>query len=423
MTHQILTYIFISLALLSLTYMALILIFANIYDIRATHRLKKQKKHPSGKYFAYRPTVKILIAANNEERVIERCLTSIVKSSYRKYQIVVVDDGSTDKTSEIVRRFIKTHPSKDIKLITRRANGGKGEALHYGIQRFPAGELVMTLDADCKIEKNAIKNAVRYFSDEKTAALASNVRILPSYTLIGILQKFDFLIGFRSKKLNSDANCEYIIGGAGAFYRKEVFNQVKHYLRSMQTEDIAISLAITRLGNKVNRLLYGSDVVVYTEPAPTYKNLLRQRYRWKLGALQAIYLNRKLVFSTQSRHSKMLSWFKLPLALWGEIQLILEPLLIIALFYLAIVNLNPAFYTGACAVVMIVLLFAIWGDEYFSFKEKIALSLLTPALYPLFYVMTVIQVIAVFKCLSNYKDITQQSDAGGKWISPIRVGA
>ncbi len=422
MAAQLLTFIFVGLAIMSLLYITLILIFANLYDIKAIHRSKKQKKHPYSKFYRYRPLVKILIAAHNEELVIERCLSSIIRSSYRKYQVVVIDDGSSDKTSQIVKQLIEDHPLKNIKLIKKRKNVGKGEALNNGLKRYPEGEIIMTLDADCVVDKHAIKNAVRYFADEKIAALASNVRILPSYTLIGILQKFDYLIGFRSKKLNSDVNCEYIIGGAGAFYRKQIFSKVKRYLRSMQTEDIAISLAITKMGNKNNRLFYGSNVVVYTEPALTYKGLLQQRYRWKLGAFQAIYLNRKIIFSTSSRYTKMLSWFRLPLTLWGEFQLILEPLLITVIFYLAIVNRNPAFYTGACAIIMLVLLFAIWGDEYFSFKEKIKLSMLTPALYPLFYAMTVIQVIAIFRCLFNYKDITRQSEVGGKWISPARLG-
>jgi len=422
MLLNILLYVFIGAAWLSLVYTILSMFFANVYDAKAITRVKRQRQQPYGKWRTYRPPVDIIMAAYNEEAVIERSIRSILKSTYRNYRLIVVDDGSKDKTSLVVQRLMAEFPTKNIKLITKRKNSGKGAAIATGLRRYARGELLMTIDADCQIERGTITNAVRYFIDPQLAALAANVRILPSDTLLGLLQRYEYLVGFRSKKFNAAANCEYIVGGAGAMYRRRIFSKVSKNLTDMQTEDIAISLAIAKLGNKAHRIGYSSDVLLYTEHAPTYKGLFRQRFRWKVGALQAIYLNRSVIFSPRGKYSKSLSWLRLPMAIWSEFLLMWEPIFFGMFLYLSIINHNAAFYFGACVTMTIILLINVWCDEHYRPKDKLALSVMAPAIYPLFFIMSSVQIAAIFKCLLKPSIITGKTKVGGSWVSPLRLG-
>ncbi len=422
MITRILIGLILGLAFVNLIFNVLSLLFANVYDVQATRKSLARLKHPYGKWRRYRPVVSIIVPAHNEAAVIVRCLESIVKNSYRKYELIVVDDASTDSTSPLVREFINKYPKKEIRLIRKRRNVGKGGAINTALGRYTKGELIMTLDADSVLDRKAIRNAVKYFSEATTTALAANVRILTTDKILGALQKFEYLVSYRGKKFYTSANCEYIIGGVGAMYRRALIGKVRRYLVNVQTEDIAVSLALAKMGNKANRLVYASDVLLYTEPVPTYRSLLRQRYRWKLGALQAIYINRSLVLNPNRKYSKMLTWFRLPMALWSEFMLFFEPLYFVLFLSLAVANHNPALYIGACTTLMLILLINIWDDEHYNLSERLIMSVIAPTMYPLFFVMTTVQVTAVFRCLVHYKSIVGR-DLEGRWVSPERLGS
>src|SRR5690606_13910593 len=127
--------------------------------------------------------------------------------------------------------------SRQIRLAAKRKNGGRGAAIDAGL-RHAKGELIMALDADCLVEKYALRNMVRHFADKQTVAVAANIHIMDAGDTISLLQQLDYLVSFKSKKFNTLANCEYIIGGAGATYRRQVIKQLRGFDHSMQTEDI-----------------------------------------------------------------------------------------------------------------------------------------------------------------------------------------
>ena len=397
------------------------LIGASVYDFKQIQKLKKFVKN-SRKY-RNRPLVSIIIPSFNEAGVIERCLDSILKSSYKKFEIIVVDDASKDKTKQVVADYIKSHRKFKIKLVVKRKNAGRGGALNAGFKKSK-GQLIMALDADCTLDKPALKNIVRHFAmDAGLSALASNVRIMPYPSMISLLQEFEYITNFRTKKVNTFANAEYIIGGSGAVYRREIFQKLKGFNETMLTEDIALSLSIAKLGNKQFKLFYGSDVIVYTEPVPSYRSLFNQRYRWKLGILQAMFHHRGLFFSTKSIYTKLLSWFYLPLAALGELLLLAQPFLLVYFVYLSVNYSNPKLFVISWAAISFMIVFAIWSDENLSLKRKARLTLLTPIMYTLFYVLTVIQILAILKCAINIKKIVGAKPMRGNWSPPERITA
>lgn len=408
--------------LVGLIYSTMSLIGASIYDMKLIRQQTEHRKHPHRRRYRNRPLITVLVPAHNEELVIERCLNSLLASTYRKFEIIVVDDASTDKTRNIVMKYICEHPTRTISLLTMPHNRGKAGALNQALRRQARGDIIMTLDSDCTIDRFAMSRAVRHFTEDSPSALSPNVRIMDNGKLLGALQQFEFLGGFRSKKFNNISNSEYIVGGAGAMYTREALNRLGGYDESMQTEDIALSLALASLGNKENRIHYASDVLVFTEPVSTYKSLLRQRYRWKFGGLQAVYHNRQMLFSTHKKYSKMLSWVRLPMAVWAEFQLLLEPIYFTYFIYLALKYHNPALFVIACVTMTGFLLLAVWGDEHMSLARKFKMSILAPFMYIVFYVMTSIQVIAAFRCLFNFKRVANKRLVKGTWISPERIG-
>jgi cellulose synthase/poly-beta-1,6-N-acetylglucosamine synthase-like glycosyltransferase len=395
------------------------------YDLSETLKEKDKKKHPYlRKYRDYRPTLSIIIPAHNEEAVIKRCLSALIKSTYRKIEIIVADDASTDGTKRVVKDFITENPRFDIKLVAKWKNGGRGAAIDAGLSKT-SGELVMALDADCVVDRLALRNMVRHFIDKEVVAVAANIRIIKSDTVVSLLQEFDYLSSFRSKKVNTMFKCEHIVGGAGATYRTETLKKIRGFDHTMQTEDIELSLRIARvLGSKKHRLVYASDVVVHTEPVPSYKSLFKQRYRWKFGSLQAIWSHRRLLFSFDRKHSMFLSWVRLPYLLISELMLLIEPVLLTYFLYLAIVYRNPTLFAVATITISSLLFVAIWSDEHHSFRYRLRLSFYAPTMYLIFYLMTVIQILAATKCVRNVNQLIGNGNKyiTGAYISPERIG-
>jgi biofilm PGA synthesis N-glycosyltransferase PgaC len=444
-------YIILVANLVSMLHLGMFISGANAYDIQAIRnrrleavRAKRRRKPASG------PLVSVVVPAHNEEQGIVRTLDSLLRSNYRNMEIIVVDDGSTDRTSDVVRGYVAripvsrsmtymarsgrdgsftrrimraTHKSIPIKLV-RQVNGGKGSAMNNGIKNHARGSLVMCLDADSMIQPNAIANAVKHFQDKRVIGLAANVRVMGK-GWIGTLQRFEHMIGYRSKKFYTMTNSEFIVGGVASTYRKSVLKQVGFYDTDTQTEDIGLSMKIVaQLGNKDKRIIYASDVVAMTEGVGTYRALIKQRYRWKLGSLQNLYKYRKMMGKVGGKtHSWTLTLYRLPVAVLGELLLVLEPLMMTYIVYLSISRQSVGIFLGAYVTITLYTLWTIWPDEHMSVKQKLRMSVSAFVIYLLFYAMTLVQLLAIFRCLINYRKIYDLSGQKNTWVSPARASS
>lgn len=410
-------YLFVVVGIINVLHFGFNIVGANIYDIKQSLRNRKEanKKRKL-------PLVTVLIPAHNEEKVIERTLDSVRTSSYRKLEIIVIDDASTDNTRKLVRDYIQRYHYRGIKLMYRRKNAGKAAALNHALRKSIKGELVMTLDADSVLHKQAIKNAVTYFDDPSIAGVASNVRIMDNFTVLGLLQKFEHMIGYRSKKFYTLTNSEFIVGGVGSTYRRDVMKQVKFYDVDTVTEDIGLSMKVVSLGNKANKIIYASDVVAMTEGVQTFKALMRQRYRWKMGSLQNLMKNRQLVANRSNAYSRVLTFYRLPMAFLGELMVLMEPFLLAYIGYLSFHFQNPSLIIGAYFTITLYILWNLWPDEHTTFRRKLKLTMFAPLMYFIFYIMNVVQFSAIVRCLFNYKQIMRKKNSISHWVSPERAG-
>ncbi|MBX4197361.1 glycosyltransferase [Candidatus Saccharibacteria bacterium] len=442
---SILFYIFIVVGMIHLVHFALFLVGANVYDIKAFQsRLKAKPRDP-----AKRPLVSVLIPAYNEESVIERSLQSVWNNTYPNIEMIVVSDGSTDGTVASINKFIDSRTksyrqvqpkivrtknglkrvwqrggtpiNRRIKLVQQR-NGGKASALNRALRYHARGELVMTLDADSLLHRKAIANVIKYFDDPSVAGVAANVRIIEKARVLGILQRFEHMVGYRSKKFFTIINSELIIGGVASTYRRKILQKVNFYDTDTVTEDIGLSMKIAALGNKKNRLVYAYDVAAMTEGVGDFSTLLRQRYRWKLGNLQNLFRYQKMLFSRNSKYSKSLSWYRMPMAFIGEILLLLEPISLGYVLYLSIHYFSLALILAAYISITIYLLMVIWPDEHMTIGGKLRASLYVPFLYFIFYIMNAVQLISVLRCIKNHRTVTGFSAGHTSWISPKRAG-
>ncbi len=389
---------------------------------RMKRSLPYQKKPAKLQFGGKAPLVSIIIPAHNEEVTIVRCLESIRKSTYRKFEIIVHNDHSTDATGKLVKEYQTKHPHLTLHLINRRHNVGKAEGVNHAIRTLATGDLIMTLDADCILHKRALKRTVDYFHDPNIVGVAANVRIMDHPTILGLVQKFEHLIGYRSKKLYTVINCEIIVGGVASTYRRDVLEAVGLYDTDTQTEDIGLSMKISAYGNRDQKIIYAADVVAMTEPVQTFSALLRQRYRWKLGMIQNLVKYKRLTANLSRRYSKSLTLYRIPMAFLSEMTLLFEPFLLGYLLYLSIVYRTGGLFFGAYIALTVYVLLTIWPDEHASFWRKVQMTLYAPILYFVFYIMDVVQVVAIFRVLFSPRKVLRKKATGSSWVSPKRDG-
>jgi cellulose synthase/poly-beta-1,6-N-acetylglucosamine synthase-like glycosyltransferase len=419
MLKDIVFYTFAVIAIINTIHFGFYIAGANLYDIKHAHEKRKTRQRRRGK----RPLVSVIIPAHNEEKGIIRTLESVRISSYRTIEILVVDDASTDTTRKLVWKYIQDHPNRSIRLLRKQTNVGKGEAMNHALRRAARGEYVMTLDADSIIAKDAIKNAVAHFeSNPKLVGLAANVQIMETHTLLGLLQKFEHMIGYRSKKFYTLTNSEFIIGGVASTYRHDVIKKIGFYDTDTQTEDIGLSMKLMSMGNRHQQIIYASDVVAMTEGVPTYKSLFKQRYRWKLGMLQNLIKHAHMIGSNNPVYGRMLTVYRLPIAIFSELVLLIEPLLLGYIVYLSIVNQNPMSIFWAYITITLYVLWTLWPDEHLDLKSKARLSMYAPIMYFAFYIMNVVQLVSIIRCLINHRQMLRKVQTGGAWVSPERAG-
>lgn len=414
---QILFIIFIIVSFINILHFGLYLVGANYYDIKKFRAKSKVIKRKKG----LRPLVSVLIPAHNEGSGVIKTIESVRKNTHRKLEIIVINDGSTDNTAKLVKQYICMHPNRSISLINLRKNVGKASALNKALRRQAQGSLIMTLDSDSILDRKSISNAVKYFDNPKVVGVAANVQIIDNFKLLGLLQMFEYMIGYRSKKFYSESNSEFIIGGVGSTFRAEIIKKVGLYDTNIITEDIALSLKIAAEGNKDNRLVYGVDVLAKTEAVGTFKSLLSQRFRWKMGILQSLIKHRKMLINTNRKYSRTLTLYRIPMAFLGELLILLEPLAIGFVVYLIVKSGSLSLWVGTYMTITAYILWNVWPDENIALSRKLKLSLYAPIMYFILYIMNIVQLSAIIKCLFNPKQVLLKTKTLSSWVSPERA--
>ncbi|MEO8638097.1 MAG: glycosyltransferase [Candidatus Taylorbacteria bacterium] len=251
------------------------------------------------------PTVSIIVPCFNEEKTISGTIESLLRLDYPKklLKILVVDDGSTDKTFEALQKY-ESEPNIEI---LRKDNGGKYTALNLGLEKVTS-ELVGCLDADSYVQSDALKKIVAYFEDSGTMAVTPSIRVHNPKNILERIQNIEYSYGNFVRKMMSHMNAIYVTPGPFSIFRKEVFEKLGNYKTAHKTEDIEIAL---RMQSNKYKIMNCHKAFVDTITPKTLKTLYRQRLRWTHGFIKNAMDYRSLFFNKEHGNLGLLA---LPLA-------------------------------------------------------------------------------------------------------------
>jgi len=229
------------------------------------------------------PRVTVLIPAHNEESVILQTVKSVLDSDFPGLHVIVVNDGSTDAT----RDLLDTHFGQEPRVqIIHQVNRGKAAALNNAMSHCNS-EIVVTIDADTEIEPDAIRKLVRHFSDPKIGAVAGNVKVGNRSRWLTRWQALEYITSQNMEKRAFDLlNCITVVPGALGAWRSEAIKAAGGITADTVAEDADLTIAIRRLGWRV---CYDEEAIAWTEAPENPKQLVRQRFRWTFGTLQSFW--------------------------------------------------------------------------------------------------------------------------------------
>jgi cellulose synthase/poly-beta-1,6-N-acetylglucosamine synthase-like glycosyltransferase/peptidoglycan/xylan/chitin deacetylase (PgdA/CDA1 family) len=314
---------------------------------------RRRKQTISVVRWNYNPLVSVVIAAYNEEKVINKTIRSVLNSDYRPLEIIIVNDGSTDRTEEVILEEFGGIPG--IHIITK-PNSGKTDSINVGY-RYANGEIIVSIDADTIIAEDAISLMVRHFVDEKVAAVSGNVKVGNVRNLLTLWQHVEYITGFNLERRAFDQlNSIPVVPGAIGAWRKRAVEEAGFFQHDTLAEDTDITLALLRLGYKVH---YEDRAYAYTEAPEDVKSFIKQRTRWIYGTLQCLWKHRGALFSGRQ---KSLGFITLP-NMWGfqyGVQLMspFVDLLCIASFFTSSAARTLLFYVAFLIFDMIAAFFA-----------------------------------------------------------------
>jgi len=367
------------------------------YQRRATRR-----RSPSP---AYAPPVTVVVPAYNEAVGIERAVRSLAASDYPEFEVVVVDDGSTDDTAAIVEQL----GLEQVRLL-RKPNGGKASALNTGIGASSAPVVVM-VDGDTVFEPEALRRLVQPLGDPTVGAVSGNTKVGNRRGMLGRWQHIEYVTGFNlDRRMYEVLQCTPTVPGAIGAFRRDALAEVGGVPGDTLAEDTDLTLAIGRTGRRV---VYAEDARAWTEAPSSLGDLWRQRYRWSYGTMQAVWKHKRALLTRDPRERRI-GRLALPYMILFQILLpILAPLVdLFALYGLLFSNAVPvlAFWLGFNALQLLLATFAFRMDQE-SLRPLWALPLQQFVYRQLMYVVIIESTVsALVGARAHWRHLTRTGD-------------
>lgn len=284
-------------------YLGLFVGFFYLFSVLDNRKLKKPKIPEK------LPFVSVIIPAFNEEKGIQGSIKNALKLDYPKdkIEIIVVDDGSKDKTYEKALVFQK---NKNVKVYKLTPNKGKGHAMNYGIKKSK-GEIIFTMDADNTLPmKDSVKKMVSYFNRPEVMCVAPGIAIHNPKGILQRVQQIEYLFGIFLRKAFSSVNAVHITPGAFSAYRKSFFDKYGGFEEGNLTEDMEMALRIQYYGYVIEN---NPEAVVYAIAPNKFVDLMKQRRRWYGGLVKNLIKYKNLF----SKDYGVLGTLVLPVAIFS----------------------------------------------------------------------------------------------------------
>lgn len=244
-------------------------------------------KHPPVHAGGPLPSVSVLVAAYNEEKTVVRTVRSVLASDIKIGQVVVVDDGSTDATSQVIHEAFGDDPRV---VLMSQPNGGKASALNHAIS-VAEGEVLVAIDADTQLSRDAIRRLVAPLSDPTVGAVAGNVKVGNVGNLLTRWQAIEYTTAQNfDRRALASLNAITVVPGAIGAWRKSAVVAADGYQSDTLAEDMDLTWRV-RMGGW--RVANASHAFAYTEAPADGRGFFRQRFRWAFGTLQCLWKHRR----------------------------------------------------------------------------------------------------------------------------------
>ena len=296
-------------------------LFAVIDRMRRPHRAASP---------GYNPRVAVLIPAFNEETVIVRTVRSVLNSDYKNLHVIVIDDGSTDRTTEVATEaYAQEIEAGHVQVLTK-PNAGKAAALNFALERINE-DIYIGIDADTVIAADAISKLVPHFEDERIGAMAGNAKVGNRVNLWTSWQALEYVTSQNFERRALDLmHVVTVVPGAIGAWRTAPVKAAGGYPVNTVAEDADLTMSLLEQGYRVD---YEDRALAFTEAPINASGLMRQRFRWSFGTLQAIWKHRAAFV-----RNKAMGLFALPNILIIQMFLPLVSPFIDLLFAWGIVN-------------------------------------------------------------------------------------
>lgn len=276
----------------------------------------------------FMPSVSVVIAAYNEEKVIAQTLGALLAGDYRgELELLVVDDGSVDHTAVVVERLALA--DHRIRLL-RQPNQGKARALRRGLAAA-RHEFIVMLDADTQFQPDTLLQLLQPLADPAVGAVSGHARVGNRRSFIARCQCLEYICGFNlDRRAYHQLNCITVVPGAVSAFRRSAIAAAGGISTDTLAEDTDLTLSLHRTGYRV---AYVPAAVAWTEAPETFATLARQRFRWAYGTMQCLWKHRDLLLSGRQPG---LGFFSLPSIWFFQIVLVAIVPLVDALLLLSL---------------------------------------------------------------------------------------
>lgn len=250
---------------------------------------------PKARRMARFPEVTVAVPAYNEEAHIQETLRSIINLDYpkEKLEIIIINDGSADRTKEKAEDFIRENPEYRITLLNQ-TNKGKGAAMNNALSKAK-GDFFVCLDADSFADPDALQKIIPQFSRGKdVAAVLPCLKIRKGNNFLQKMQRYEYIVNMFYKEMMSKLDCIRVTPGPFSVYRKKVLQKLGGFDEHNLTEDLEIALRFQKNNYKIVQTM---ETNVTTVPPKTLKGLIRQRNRWYKGSLLNTLRYKEMIFS------------------------------------------------------------------------------------------------------------------------------
>lgn len=287
-------------------------------------RERGEETHSTPPVLPHYPPVSVLIPAFCEEKVIGQTLQAATEIDYPDFEIVVVDDASTDRTRDVVRPFVDRGL---VRLIAKERNEGKAMAMNDALPCL-RGEIVLVMDADASPDPQILRWMVPHFASARVAGVTGNPRVHNRVTFLSQLQLIEFtsIVSLLRRAQRIWGRILTMSGVVGAF-RKSAIYDVGRYSAEMATEDIDMTWKLQRASYDVR---YEPRALVWMHVPETLPSLVRQRRRWALGLAQVARRHAGVLVSWRARRMWPMFYEALLSILWAYCFVVLTALWILS---------------------------------------------------------------------------------------------